>query len=173
MGNSGIRAEGIRYVALLRKDNYRAWSSKLKAQLKVMDCWRLIIGVVLMPPATAQVQPMRNELRSLRPRLSLEDRLGPPNTPLPRKGGRSNNSGAKGVNPKSMSSLREVTAESATAGIASGSSRQVLVWREIFCDCAGEKRCLPTRGQPPRVYHVRHGSLISNRASLIIWQNIE
>ena len=41
-GNSGIRVEGIRPLALLRKDNYRAWSSKIKAQLKVMDCWRYV-----------------------------------------------------------------------------------------------------------------------------------
>ena len=53
LGNSGIRAEGIRPVALLRKENYRAWSSKLKAQLKVMDCWRLVTEVELMPPAAA------------------------------------------------------------------------------------------------------------------------
>ena len=53
LGNSGIRAEGIRPVALLRKENCRAWSSKLKAQLKVMDCWRLVTEVELMPPAAA------------------------------------------------------------------------------------------------------------------------
>ena len=53
MANSGIRAEGIRPVALLRKENYRAWSSKLKAQLKVMDCWRLVTAVELMPPDAA------------------------------------------------------------------------------------------------------------------------
>ena len=52
-GNSCITAEGIRPVALLRKENYRAWSSKLKAQLKVMDCWRLVTEVELVPPAAA------------------------------------------------------------------------------------------------------------------------
>ena len=50
-GNSGIRAEVARPLALLRKDNYRAWSSKVKAQLKVMDCWRLVIGTEAEPPA--------------------------------------------------------------------------------------------------------------------------
>ena len=64
-GNSGIRAEVARPLALLRKDNYRAWSSKVKAQLKVMDCWRLVIGTEAEPPATlpagsngAAVQPL-------------------------------------------------------------------------------------------------------------------
>ena len=51
-GNSGIRAEVARPLALLRKDNYRAWSSKVKAQLKVMDCWRLVIGTEAESPAT-------------------------------------------------------------------------------------------------------------------------
>ena len=53
MGNSGIRAEGIRPLALLRKDNYRAWSSKMKAQLKVLDCWRLVSALEAEPAATA------------------------------------------------------------------------------------------------------------------------
>ena len=52
MGNSGIKAEGVRPVALLRKDNYKAWSTKLKAQLRVMDCWRLVTATELQPPAT-------------------------------------------------------------------------------------------------------------------------
>ena len=51
-GNSGIKAEVARPLALLRKDNYRAWSSKVKAQLKVMDCWRLVIGTEPEPAAT-------------------------------------------------------------------------------------------------------------------------
>ena len=51
LGNSGIRAEGIRPLAILRKDNYRAWSSKLKTQLKVMDAWNLVTGVELQPTA--------------------------------------------------------------------------------------------------------------------------
>ena len=51
-GNSGIRAEVARPLALLRKDNYRAWKSKVKAQLKVMDCWRLVIGTEAEPPTT-------------------------------------------------------------------------------------------------------------------------
>ena len=38
-GNSGIRATGLRPVAILKKDNYRSWAMKLKVQLKVMDCW--------------------------------------------------------------------------------------------------------------------------------------
>ena len=50
--NSGIRAEVGRPLAMLRKDNYRAWASKLKAQLKVMDCWRLVSGAKAEPPAT-------------------------------------------------------------------------------------------------------------------------
>ena len=36
-GISGIRATGLRPVAILKKDNYRSWSVKLKVQLKVMD----------------------------------------------------------------------------------------------------------------------------------------
>ena len=54
-GNCGIRASvgGMRAVAILRKDNYRAWSSTLKSQLKVMDCWRMVTAVELMPPDAA------------------------------------------------------------------------------------------------------------------------
>ena len=51
-GNSGIRAEMARPLAMLRKDNYRAWPSKLKAQLKVMDCWRLVSDAKAEPLAT-------------------------------------------------------------------------------------------------------------------------
>ena len=40
-------------MAVLRKDNYRAWSSKSKAQLKVMDCWRLVSGTEAEPPVIA------------------------------------------------------------------------------------------------------------------------
>ena len=40
-------------MAVLRKDNYRAWSSKTKAQLKVMDCWRLVTKTEAVPPFTA------------------------------------------------------------------------------------------------------------------------
>ena len=47
--NSGIRAAGLRPVAILKKDNYRAWSTKPK----VMDCWELVTGAELQPPATA------------------------------------------------------------------------------------------------------------------------
>ena len=53
IGKSGIRADGYRPMAVLRKDNYRAWSSKSKAQLKVMDCWRLVSGTEAEPPVTA------------------------------------------------------------------------------------------------------------------------
>ena len=53
-GDSGIRAEGIRPLALLRKDNYRAWSSKMRAQLNVMDCWRLVNAAQADPPAIAR-----------------------------------------------------------------------------------------------------------------------
>ena len=52
-GISGIRAEGVRPVASLMNINYRAWSTKLKALLKVMDCWQLVSGVELQPPATS------------------------------------------------------------------------------------------------------------------------
>ena len=52
-GNSGIREAGLRPVAILKKDNYRAWTMKLKVQLKVMDCWELVTGAELQPPATA------------------------------------------------------------------------------------------------------------------------
>ena len=51
-GNNVIRAEGIRPLALLRKDNYRARSSKMKTQLKVMDCWRLDSATEAEPLAT-------------------------------------------------------------------------------------------------------------------------
>ena len=51
-GKSGIRADGIRPVAVLRKENNRAWCSKMKAQQKFMDCWRLVSGLELEPPAT-------------------------------------------------------------------------------------------------------------------------
>ena len=50
-GISGIRAEGVRPVAELKKDNYRAWSTKMKAQLKVMECWQLVSGIALQPAA--------------------------------------------------------------------------------------------------------------------------
>ena len=52
-GIIGIRAEGSRPVALLYKDNYRAWSTKLKSQLKVMECWALVNGVELEPLVTS------------------------------------------------------------------------------------------------------------------------
>ena len=52
-GISGIRAIGLRPVAILKKDNCRSWAVKLKVQLKVMDCWELVIGTELQPPATA------------------------------------------------------------------------------------------------------------------------
>ena len=51
-GNSGMRADMGRPLAMLRKDNYRAWASKLKAQLKVSDIWRLVSGVEAEPLAT-------------------------------------------------------------------------------------------------------------------------
>ena len=52
-GISGIRATGLRPVAILKKDTYRSWAVKLKVQLEVMDCWLLVTGVELQPPATA------------------------------------------------------------------------------------------------------------------------
>ena len=53
--SSGIRATGLRPVAILKKDNYRSWSVKLKVQLKVMECWELVTGTELQPPATAAI----------------------------------------------------------------------------------------------------------------------
>ena len=52
-GISGIRAAWLRLVAILKKDNYRAWSTKLKVELKVMDCWLPVTGAELQLPATA------------------------------------------------------------------------------------------------------------------------
>ena len=51
-GISGIRATRLRPVDILKKDNYRSWSTKLKVQLKVMDCWLLVTGIKVQPPAT-------------------------------------------------------------------------------------------------------------------------
>ena len=45
-GISGIRATGLRPVAILKKDDYGSWAVKLKVQQKVMDCWELVIGTV-------------------------------------------------------------------------------------------------------------------------------
>ena len=63
-GNSGIRAEVARPLALLRKDNYRAWSSKVKAQLKVMDCWRLVLGGGAVGTDAQEVQQTPPKMRS-------------------------------------------------------------------------------------------------------------
>ena len=52
-GISGIRATGLRPVAILKKDNYKSWAVKLKVQLKVMECWELVTRTELQPPATA------------------------------------------------------------------------------------------------------------------------
>ena len=52
-GHSGMRTAGLRPVAVLKKDNYRSWTTKLKVQLKVMDWWLLVTGIELHPPATA------------------------------------------------------------------------------------------------------------------------
>ena len=52
-GFSGIRASGLRLVAVLKKDNYRAWSTKLKVQLKVINWWQLVTGTKVQPSATA------------------------------------------------------------------------------------------------------------------------
>ena len=51
-GDSGIRAESSRPMALLKGDNYRAWSTKMKAQLKVVKCWALVNGNEPLPPGT-------------------------------------------------------------------------------------------------------------------------
>lgn len=66
--NSGIRAAGLRPVAILKKDNYRARSTKLKVQLKVMDCWELVTGAELQPPATA---PARVDAAAVAAALAL------------------------------------------------------------------------------------------------------
>ena len=52
-GINGIKESGLRPVAVLKKDNYRAWSTKLKVQLKVINCWQLVTGTEVQPPATA------------------------------------------------------------------------------------------------------------------------
>ena len=59
-GISGMRATGLRLVAILKKDNHRSWAVKLKVQLKVMDCWLLVTGVELQPPATAPAGAARH-----------------------------------------------------------------------------------------------------------------
>ena len=53
----GIRAPDntIRAPSILRKDNYRSWAMKLKAALKVMECWRIVEGTELIPTRTAPV----------------------------------------------------------------------------------------------------------------------
>ena len=51
-GISGITAAGLRPVAILKKDNYRAWAMKLKVQLKVMKCWGLLTAVDSEPAGT-------------------------------------------------------------------------------------------------------------------------
>ena len=56
VGISGIRATGLRPVAILKKDNYRSWAVKMKVQLKVMGCWLLVTGVELQPPPTASAR---------------------------------------------------------------------------------------------------------------------
>ena len=55
LANSGIRADGSlgRSVATLKSDNYTSWSSRLKAVLKISDCWRLTTGVELLPAVAA------------------------------------------------------------------------------------------------------------------------
>ena len=47
IANSGIRADGCldRSVATFKSDNYTSWYSRLKAALKISDCWRLTTGV--------------------------------------------------------------------------------------------------------------------------------
>ena len=62
VGNNGIRADMGRPLAMLRKDNYRAWASKLKAQLKVSDIWRLVSGLELEPPATLPADSSGNQV---------------------------------------------------------------------------------------------------------------
>ena len=64
-GISGIRATGLCPVAILKKDNYRSWSVKLKVQLKVMDCWALVTGTELKPPAIALAVNWRETCVSL------------------------------------------------------------------------------------------------------------
>ena len=62
VGNSGIRADMGRPPAMLRKDNYIAWASKLKAQLKVSDIGRLVSGLEPEPPATLPTGSSGNQV---------------------------------------------------------------------------------------------------------------
>ena len=62
-GISGIRATGLRPVAILKKDNYRSWAVKLKVQLKVMECWELVTGTELQ-----SLQQLVLMLQHLQPR---------------------------------------------------------------------------------------------------------
>ena len=66
-GISGMIATGLRPVTILKKDNYRSWAVKLKVELKVMDCWLLVTGVELQPPATA---PARADVAAVTAALS-------------------------------------------------------------------------------------------------------
>ena len=53
-GNTSIRADvSIRLVAVLKKDNYKPWSLKLKHALKLIRSWELVLGTEAMPPAAA------------------------------------------------------------------------------------------------------------------------
>ena len=75
----GMRAIGldntIRAPAILKKDNYRSWAMKLKAALKVMDCWRLVEGIEVAPPSTALVGKTAAETRAVQAAKLLWDKM--------------------------------------------------------------------------------------------------
>ena len=72
----GIRApeNTIRAPSILRKENYRSWAMKLKAALKVMECWRLVEGTEVSPPATAAAGASAAELRAALAAKALWDK---------------------------------------------------------------------------------------------------
>ena len=42
----------LRPPAILKGGNYKAWAMKLKGALKILDCWRMVNGTEVAPPAT-------------------------------------------------------------------------------------------------------------------------
>ena len=50
-GNIGIRVDGSkRSIAVLKKDNYKSWSLKLKHALKIMKYWKMVTRTIAIPP---------------------------------------------------------------------------------------------------------------------------
>ena len=74
----GIKAIGsenmIRAPAILKKDNHRSWAMKLKAALKVMDCWRLVEGTEVAPPSAAPAGATPAETRVVQAAKLLWDK---------------------------------------------------------------------------------------------------